>query len=94
MKKKIKRSIWKPPPFRVEVEYKLVDGRNFVERNLDKEICKAAGKSYSAGSGYDFGTGERDLEFDFKRKNSAIAAAKRIKKIRGVKAVVIGRVWP
>lgn len=100
MKKKAKRNLrkarrrlrgWRPPPpppFEVEVEYK------YFSYDLDIEIREAAGRIRSDGSGYMLPEQTRDLCFGFKKRDSAIAAAKRINKIRGVKAIVTGRVWP
>jgi len=77
-----------PPPFSVMAEYKGFDGAR------DKAIAKAAGRKHSDGSGFGFLSETRDLEFGFKTRRSAIAAAKRVNALRGVKAIVTGRVWP
>ena len=88
-KRRIRRRRWKPPsPFYVNAQYKDFD------RDRDKEICEVAGRKHSDGSGYAFLTEMRDLSFGFDRRSSAIACAKRVSKLRGVKATVEGRVWP
>lgn len=83
------RRRWTPPaPFTVIAEYKGYD------HDRDDEIRVAARKKHSDGSGYWFTNNVRDLSFGFDRRSAAIAAAKRITKLRGVKARVEGRVWP
>lgn len=87
-RRRIRRRRKKPPAFYVSAEYKDFD------RDRDKEICKVARRKYSDGSGYAFTSELRELSFDFDLRSSAIACAKRISKLRGVKATVEGRVWP
>lgn len=56
----------------------------YVDGYEDEAIKKAVGKE-SEGSGTDFDTGFRDLDFEgFKTERSALAAVKRVKKaVRG-----------
>jgi hypothetical protein len=92
VKKKSKRRTpkrkWHPAPFSVSAEYKGYDSL------LDRAIVSAMRRKHCDGSGYDFADNKRDLSFDCERRAAAIAAAKRVRKIRGVKAIVTGRVWP
>lgn len=60
-------------PYMVAVEYIGFD------RDLDNRICKKA-RVPCGGSGAGFGL--RDMDFFFAKRNSAIAAAKRIRALR------------
>ncbi len=55
--------------------------------NKDARIVEAIGRE-SAGSGFSFENGVRDLEFMFVRRDAALRAASRARKIRGVRARV------
>lgn len=77
--KKLEREMFRNR-FRLEVF-----SRSAVE---DKDIEKAVRRK-SLGSGFDFRTDLRDLEFEFKTERAARAAAKRVKKaVRGTRCVL------
>jgi hypothetical protein len=78
-----------PRPFSVLVYYKgCADGA--FEREM-----KRVSRGRWGGSGYHFPTQTRDVEYTFTRRAAALAAAKRVKKLRrGLKVEVTGRVWP
>jgi hypothetical protein len=62
----------------------------YVDGYEDEAIEKAVGKE-SEGSGTDFRTGLRDLDFEgFKTERAAVAAAQRVKKaVRGARCVLL-----
>jgi hypothetical protein len=57
---------------------------NGPDYEKDRQIEKAA-KRESDGAGTDLSSGERDISFSFFRKNTAEAAANRIKAMKGVR---------
>lgn len=84
-----------PAPFTLVVVYKFgPDG------DLEKKLDQIVRPGKREGSGYAFNDDARDVAYGFKRRASAVAAAKRVTayarriKLAGFKAVVEGRVWP
>lgn len=78
-----------PLPFTLEVTY-----RGLVDYDVEK-LLKKVSRGVFEGSGYAFFDDTRDVTFGFKRRGSAVAAAKRLKKLRrGLKVTVTGRIWP
>lgn len=57
------------------------------EERIDLLIERAAG-ARSGGGGYCFQSGERDLSFSYKTKPQAVAAARKIRGIHGVRASI------
>lgn len=82
----------KPAPFRVLVQY----GPG-LDSDFDREI-EIVARAQSLGSGYSFLDEQRDLDFGFDRKISAVAAAKRLSELKfngkKIKVTVEGQVWP
>ena len=72
----------KPPRFWLVAEY----DKPGVYSELDARLRKAVGR-YEDGSGYFFGTGTRDLHWDYRRRATAEAAEKRLRaaRIRGIR---------
>lgn len=81
--------------FTLTVEYPA-DGPNSEFEKLLEEIVGVRGRR--EGSGYSFVDGMRDIEFGFKSRAVAVAAAKRVKKlssrVRKLEVSVSGRIWP
>ncbi len=78
-----------PTPFSVLVHYK-----GGPDALFEIEIERAA-RGRPGGSGYCFISDTRDVEYRFTRRASALAAAKRVRKLRrGLKVEVTGRIWP
>jgi hypothetical protein len=90
LRSKARRMRRSPPrPFSVLVDYKGGPDTEF-ERQMER-----VSRGKRAGSGYCFIDGTRDVEYTFTRRSAALAAAKRLKKLRrGLKVQVTGRVWP
>lgn len=85
MKRKTKRQ-----PFRVVVKYRGMF-------NIDKDaLIRLCADREEVGGGQLLGEQpERDLEFAFGRRLTAVDAAKSIKNgCRGVRVEVYGRIWP
>lgn len=84
-----------PAPFTLVVEYKFGPDSAF-EKKLEKVVVPGKRE----GSGYAFFDDVRDVSFGFKRRRSAVAAAKRVVarnrrvKMAGLKVRVSGQVWP
>lgn len=72
------------------------DGPNYEFERLLEEVIGVRGRR--EGSGYSFVDGMRDIEFGFKSRAVAVAAAKRVKKlssrVRKLEVSVSGRIWP
>ncbi len=76
--KKLEREIFRDR-FRLDVF-----GRGYD----DKDVESAVGKK-RIGSGFDFETDLRDLEFEFRTERAAISASERVKKaVRGVRCML------
>lgn len=81
---------WDKLKFTLSVEY-----AGYPQHDLERLVERVVKPGKRGGSGYAFFDDTRDVSFGFAHRGSAIAAAKRLKRLRrGLKVEVTGQVWP
>lgn len=94
-KAKAKKAKARADEFLLVIEYPgMPDGK--LERELVELVSRARGGK-RLGSGYNFFDDVRDMEFGFARRQSAVAAARCVRKRytpARLRVRVEGRIWP